>query len=605
VSTDSRIATLLGTLQGTDATLQRSPHSTVMPPRTHGRGRRAWEVLKGLTDAEVLVEEGVLGQGGMGVVTLARQVGLDRLVAVKSLKPGTTSQEDVEALLSEAWLTGALEHPNILPLYGLTLGTDGRPRLVMKRIEGHTWARLLADDDALAVVAPRQHRLEAHVRILIQVCNALHFAHARGVVHRDLKPDNVMVGAFGEVYVVDWGIATAPGPTTQLAGTPAYMAPEMLGEGADVTVRTDVYLLGSVLFEMITGRPPHAGSALSDVLASVVRSTPEFPTDAPAELVELTRRCMATVPANRPATALDVRLALESFLKHQGSRALAVESQARLSELQTLLARETPESAAIATAFSAARFGFQQALRSWPENPDARLGLQRSLEAMARYELKHGTTRAAEALVAELTEVPVDLRRALEAARELDAARAAEVQRLAELARQHDPRVGEAVRIISAMGLAALWVLSPALGHFLSPRFGALETVGSVPVALISVAALLVVKRLAPPHLRTQLNSQLTRLLLFTMSFQAVVMLGLFAAGVAPGVYVVPLLLGYWGFTAGLIGAVLEPRVLPSMVGYWVAMALALRWPDSRYLFSAGGNFVVFANLVVMLRKRR
>jgi serine/threonine-protein kinase len=143
-------------------------------------------------------------------------------------------------------------------VYSLSLDEAGLPVLVMKRIEGVTWGQLLRDPAAMAKHAPDRPPLDEHLRILGQVCNAVHFAHARGVVHRDLKPDNVMVGAFGEVYVVDWGIATAFGPATQLAGTPAYMAPEMLGTpGARLSAKTDVYLLGAMLFEVLVGRAPH------------------------------------------------------------------------------------------------------------------------------------------------------------------------------------------------------------------------------------------------------------------------------------------------------------------------------------------------------------
>lgn len=160
------------------------------------------------------------------------------------------------------------------------------------------------------------------------------------------------------------------------------------------------------------------------------------------------------------------------------------------------------------------------------------------------------------------------------------------------------------MRLLSAMGLASLWVLSPLLGHLLAPRLHALETLGSFPVAVASVVALLLVKRFAPVHLRTQLNKQLTRLLLFSMSLQAVVLLAPYFAEVSPGPYMVPLLLGYWGFTAGLIAATFEPRVWPSMVGYWIAMGCAFKWPDSRYLIGALGNLFVFVNLVVMLKRR-
>ena len=148
----------------------------------------------------------------------------------------------------------------MVPVYDLGLDESGAPFIVMKHNEGDHWLKLLGDDEALKKHAPGRERLDAHLAILVQVCNAVHFAHSRGVIHRDLKPENVMVGSFGEVYLVDWGVATKPGPVTQIAGTPAYMAPEMLGgDGAEISPRTDVYLLGAVLYEILAGRAPHTG----------------------------------------------------------------------------------------------------------------------------------------------------------------------------------------------------------------------------------------------------------------------------------------------------------------------------------------------------------
>ena len=248
------------TLSGDANTVVRNPNSTVAPPREDARsGARVLELLQRLARPPPAVEEEtLLGQGGMGVVHLATQLPLGRKVAVKRLQPAHTSLEDIESLLSESWLSGSLEHPNIIPIYDLGLDAAGLPVLVMKRIEGLSWGTLLRDPDAMSRHAPGRSPLEANLRILMQVCNALHYAHARGVVHRDVKPDNVMVGSFGEVYLVDWGIAAPPGPSRQLAGTPVYMAPEMLGgDHAVISAQTDVYLLGSVLCELLTGQPPH------------------------------------------------------------------------------------------------------------------------------------------------------------------------------------------------------------------------------------------------------------------------------------------------------------------------------------------------------------
>lgn len=183
---------LLKTMRGDAQTLARSPSSTVAPPSDGELGRKALEALQRLThDPRALEDEGPIGEGGMGVVHLARQVSLDRRVAIKFLRPDRGSTHDVEQLLSEAWTAGKLEHPNILPIHALALTADGKPVIVMKRIEGVTWSALLRDPGAMEAHAPGKVPLDEHLRILTQVCHAVHFAHTRGVVHRDLKPENV------------------------------------------------------------------------------------------------------------------------------------------------------------------------------------------------------------------------------------------------------------------------------------------------------------------------------------------------------------------------------------------------------------------------------
>lgn len=598
-------AALALSLAGADPTLPRSPTSTVAPSATRERGRRALEALRALSDPGALIDEGVLGQGGMGVVTLARQVALDRQVAVKRLKPGVSGDDASGALLAEARLTGALEHPGILPVYAVTREADGRPALVMKRIEGSTWSRLLEDDEALSAVAPGRGRLEAHVAIALQVCNALHFAHSRGVVHRDVKPDNVMVGAFGEVYLMDWGIAAEAGLRGQLAGTPAYMAPEMLGGDGVISPRTDVYLLGSVLHQVLSGRPPHAGADLRGVMESVLASTPRLPPDAPAELVELVTRCMSADPARRPESALSVRLSLEGFLQHQGSRELAAQAAARLDELVVLLSTAAPDVVRVAALFGECRFGFQQALRTWPGNASARAGLEAALTAMARHELARGSWRAAEALMAELPKPPPALAAALDEARERERARALEVKRLEALARAHDPRAGERLRLVTVLALGACWIASPLAAHLLLPRYGHLEGLAPLPVAVLSTLVVLVATRRAVAEARTVLNRQLARLLLLAMPFQALVHGALHALGLSLGVLQVPLLLGYWGFMCTLAALLIEPRAGPAAVGYWLSMLGAFAWPSSRYVFGVVGNLGLFCNVAVLLSRQR
>jgi serine/threonine-protein kinase len=223
----------------------------------------------------------------MGVVHLAEQRSLEREVAVKVST--TTEPSIIGALVREARIMGALEHPNLVPVHALGADAEGAPMLVMKRVDGVTWRELLDDDAHEAwtpLLAGHGDKLRAQVDILIQVCRALAFAHARGVIHRDLKPENVMIGRFGEVYVLDWGAALrlserASEPAA-LVGTPGYLAPEMArADPTLVDVRTDVYLIGATLYEVLARRMPHdAPTAVAALVKALSGEVPDVPPSA-------------------------------------------------------------------------------------------------------------------------------------------------------------------------------------------------------------------------------------------------------------------------------------------------------------------------------------
>ena len=189
---------------------------------------------------------GTIGQGGMGTVFLARDRELDREVALKVVQIPPADTEDTDRMLREARILARLEHPGIVPVHDVGVLPDGRAWYVMKRVRG---SRL--DEHARTLSLP--DRLRAFERI----CEAVAFAHAHGVIHRDLKPENVMVGPFGEVLVMDWGVAKLSGEGERrgtIAGTPGYMAPEQeRGEVERIDERTDVYALGAILSFLLEG----------------------------------------------------------------------------------------------------------------------------------------------------------------------------------------------------------------------------------------------------------------------------------------------------------------------------------------------------------------
>ncbi|HEX4128664.1 MAG TPA: serine/threonine-protein kinase [Pirellulales bacterium] len=232
-------------------------------------------------------------QGGLGQVWVAHDRDLHRDVALKQLQPRWADHGDArQRFLKEAQITGQLEHPNIVPVYELGHTTDdGTPFYTMRFVRGRTLSAAIVEyhQHCRAGVAnplERQNLLQT----FIAVGNALAYAHARGVVHRDLKPENVVLGEFGEVLVLDWGLAKVREEPDVLAevtvgdeaaqqmtqaghvlGTPAYMAPEQArGRIDQIDARTDIYGLGSILFELLTDRPPHQGATTQEVLESIL-----------------------------------------------------------------------------------------------------------------------------------------------------------------------------------------------------------------------------------------------------------------------------------------------------------------------------------------------
>jgi tRNA A-37 threonylcarbamoyl transferase component Bud32 len=281
-------------------------------------------------------------QGGLGQVWLALDGDLNRQVALKELRPERGADPILAArFLEEAKVTGQLEHPGIVPVYELARrSSDGQPFYTMRFIRGRTLAEAASDyhrkrEAGQAGPLDRAALLNAFVG----VCNAVAYAHSRGVIHRDLKPQNVVLGDFGEVIVLDWGLAklvgrpeeaaafssvaldaveghaaTMPG---QVLGTPSYMPPEQ-AEGAAVTHKSDVYGLGAILFEILAGRPPFEGSDTRELLRRVVVEPPARPRDVvpatPRALDEVCLKALAKVPADRYASAAELAGEVERFL---------------------------------------------------------------------------------------------------------------------------------------------------------------------------------------------------------------------------------------------------------------------------------------------------
>ena len=300
-----------------DATLAGSRHSRQSPPvpttpprRTTGAGRAA----KGRYRVD-----GELARGGMGAILTAFDQDVRREIAMKVMLADAPSKMAVARFLEEGQVTGQLEHPNIVPVYEVGLDAAQRLYFTMKMVRGQSLKQRIAD--ARADIADgrgdRSFTLMERVEVFRKICDGLAFAHSRGVIHRDLKPDNVMVGQFGEVQVMDWGLAKIIGRAEThgdelvvtdrsededlgrtragaVAGTPAYMPPEQAaGRIDEIDERSDIYSLGAILYELLTFAKPFTGDSLLDLLSQVKRGN----LVPPAERLQSE---FSTAPGTRP-----------------------------------------------------------------------------------------------------------------------------------------------------------------------------------------------------------------------------------------------------------------------------------------------------------------
>ncbi len=345
---------------------------------------------------------GPLGMGGMGEVRRVRDRRLGRVLALKTLHaPALSRPALVARFLEEAQATAQLQHPGIVPIHDLGTLPDGRLWFTMKEVSGQTFGEVIAEVHAVSETrwqpAASGWTLRRLVDALRRVCEAVGYAHSRGVVHRDLKPDNVMVGRHGEVLVLDWGLAKVLGrpdwaaddgeldpvqtdrsrdsahqtQVGQVAGTPAYMPPEQaLGQIDQIDARSDVYALGALLYEVLCGRAPYTGDSALEVLEKVrsgppralasrgagaaitlgfglnlsaeAAGAPQGP-HLPPSLVAACERAMARDPADRFESAAGLAAELQAWLdgakRQEEARAVVARAEGKGPEAAALRAQ--------------------------------------------------------------------------------------------------------------------------------------------------------------------------------------------------------------------------------------------------------------------------
>jgi tRNA A-37 threonylcarbamoyl transferase component Bud32 len=272
-----------------------------------------------------------LGRGGMGRIHPATDRNLLRHVALKRLAKELVSEPFYrDGFVAEAQITGQLEHPNIVPVHELALDKTGVPYFTMKLVQGQGFHHWLLDPERRPGSTAR---LEEGLEIFLKICDAIAYAHHRGVIHRDLKPDNIIVAGFGQVYVMDWGLARlsrtrpasgsnaqmeAPGPV----GTPAYMSPEQArGNPAEMDERSDVFGLGAILYEIVCGRTPYGPEHDPERIIELAKNGRVLPIEQQAKNIGISKRIRGIVtkavaprPADRYQSVVELQSDVHAFL---------------------------------------------------------------------------------------------------------------------------------------------------------------------------------------------------------------------------------------------------------------------------------------------------
>ncbi|MBN1521909.1 MAG: serine/threonine protein kinase, partial [Candidatus Aureabacteria bacterium] len=282
----------------------------------------------------------------------------------------------IDQFTSEAHFTGQLSHPNIIPVHDAGMDSEGRPFYVLKNTQGVMWDVLLHPKSDEEIKKAEKYSLSDHLEIMESVCNAVAFAHSRGVIHRDIKPANVLIGEFGEVIVMNWGLTISvegsgrKGDLTEtnaFGGTISYMSHEVARADAEkISRQSDIYLLGAILYEILTGHPPHQAKTVREALTAAMQNRINPPDEDAAidsELMAIALKAMATEPSSRHASIIDFQKELKSYKAHEESRSLTENARLLMEHAQKHDKR---------IEFIRATVLLEEALQLWAGNTDAK-----------------------------------------------------------------------------------------------------------------------------------------------------------------------------------------------------------------------------------------